>query len=265
MNTNIFDINRFGKYFKYDFKNFISNYGLSLAIISLIPLWGFLIRLLLYFLFSINLYTDSRFPLFSYELSSAIAVIFFGTKVYGKLTERDFCSSWIMIPASKFEKFASMMIIGCIITPAIFITLFGTSDTLMSLFPKYGISAFKNLGTFFGLIDLDFISPFGLAMSEWGNWCINILSFTLGAICFKKNKISKTILILIVIIILLGMGIFAVCGQTSFTSCELMNMLKGLTPENTVAWINILLNTFFTVTIGLLGYAIFLRIKRIQA
>jgi len=265
MNSNIFNINRFGKYLVYDLKNLWNNFGLSLIIISLIPVWGLLIRYLLSFFFGYDLDSGSVFPFISYELAVTVVVMAFGTKVYGHLTKKNACAGWIMIPASRLEKFVSMLVICCIVTPACFISIFGLSDMLMCMIPGYGQSAFEKMGSFVKMINFLDLKPSSLVVTEWGNWCINILAFTLGAIIFKKGKISKTLLAGIALGTIVGFLIFMFAGKASFTSYDISDWLNNMSQEKIEMYFKLFLAGFYLVFLGLLGFGIYLRTKYIQA
>jgi len=265
MNSNILDINRFSKYFLYDLKNLWNNFGLSLIIISLVPVWVYLFRYLLSLLFGYDMGEGNNIPFVTYEIASAVVVMVFGTKVYGNLTRKDACSSWIMIPASKFEKFASLMVMNCVVAPVAFIAVFGLCDLLLGMLPGYGVSAFVKMGNLSNMVEIFNFSPCGLAAAEWGNWCINILAFTLGAMVFKKGKISNTLLILLGLVMAFGLILIAIAGKASFTANDISQLLDNMTPEKVSLWINLLLNLFYLAAIGLLSFGIYMRIKHIQA
>lgn len=264
MNTDIFEIHRFGKYLRYDIRHFLSSYGLNLAVISVIPLWGFLVRFIYCRLSGTILQPESLFPPFTYAVSYAIVTIFFGTKVYGKLTEKRNLSFWIMIPASRLEKFLSMMTIACIVTPVLYIVIFGVADSLMGLVPGYGKTVLSVKDEM--LIDSGFSSTLPLALIQWGNWCIGILVFNLGAIYFKKNKISKTLLVLMLAGLVFTLAAICIVRDDALgLRCRIISMFEGISPEDVARMAKLLLWASYILIISLLGFATYKRIKRFQA
>ena len=143
-------------------------------------------------------------------------------KCYGKLTEKQYGSFWLTLPASKLEKFISMIIITCIIAPLAGILLYIGADALIcAIDPTCGRNLIQG--------GIHFLQNW----SELGHMTLNLvdetltiedaaltkqlleqlnspmlyideifgvtLPFLLGAIFFKSGKTVKTILALFVI------------------------------------------------------------------
>ena len=216
MKTNdIFNFRRFGRYFISDFKTCTANYGLSLITISLLSLIALYV-----FTVGINLIFDGAwegpyigFRLFTFLIVMFCIVVTMPVKCYGKITEKQYGSTWLMIPASKLEKFLSMLIFTIIIAPVTGAALFLGLDALICVIdPTCG----QSLTGFFtsgwtivkDLLEAGVTSD-GIVLPAQGVAFMNklmnpwilfdeipsmILPFVLGAIYFKSGKTVKTIL-----------------------------------------------------------------------
>lgn len=207
----IFSLERFGRYFIHDLRNAKNKYWISLLVLGLMPLTVYLFTILFTFLLE---WKSGSFDLSygrSCQITALLVALFtcllnFPVKVYGDLTDRKAGSSWLMLPASIFEKWLSMVLIVTIVLPLCLGALLLGSDALLSLF--FGgnggpiVSWLSELGRELsdstdGLLNLPVLP---LLFAEWAE---TILVFLLGAIFFKKAKVSKTFLVLI------GLGIVA--------------------------------------------------------
>ena len=141
-------------------------------------------------------------------------------KCYGRLTEKQYGSFWLTLPASRLEKFISMILLTCIITPLAGGILFlGVDSIICALDPTCGKSLMagfcelvRNMGELTGEIDQirlnlgigvhveagaegpdimkQLSSPWLYADEIFGI----TLPFLLGAIYFKSGKTVKTFL-----------------------------------------------------------------------
>lgn len=199
-----------------------------------------------------------------------VVVLTFPTKVYGGITDRRSGSDWLMIPASTFEKWLSMVLITCVVLPLCLSLLLLGSDALLSLaFPHhYGDSLIHNLKllrTGFltytdGALDVSFTAAIFL------NWCEYILLFTLGAVVFKKSKAAKTMLCFLLLTIIVGdISLFVLSGANP----RLTGWLEMEAPdpdnlEQFVSRINILVSVlYFVIFTALLG-GLYCRLRTIR-
>ena len=198
--NNVFDFKRFGNYLVYDLRRAYNNYGLSLLIMGLIPA-------IIYFVFQffslIGSHSVNELPdemKFTGVFIVCMIVIFgAGTRIWGSITEKRAGSAYLMLPASTLEKWLSMGLLVCFIVPAALLVLTFASDAIMGwFFPNtYGTRLFDTgfaRGLFDGLMDAEEGISFNLPALLLLSWCENILVFTLGAVCFKKAKVAKTLL-----------------------------------------------------------------------
>lgn len=221
MDNNIFNMNRFGRYFKTDVINGAMNYGISLLVLAAMPValevfsgiygllfsgqWGTagqMARILMFCLFLIVIITTAP------------------SKMYGSLTDKKEGTQFVMLPVSAFEKFLSMILCSCIIVPVLFVLIYFSLDWLITVLdPDAGLSLVAMAGDLSdkltGLLseiqensanDILF-DPRGL-VNPWlyiDDFIIWPLTFLLGAIWFKKSKIAKTIGCYVAISMILGL------------------------------------------------------------
>ena len=275
--NNVFDFKRFGKYFAYDLNNAWSNYGISALVIGLLPL----IMLIFSVIFELLLQGETapmplqvKFVLFT--VAFLVVVLSAPVKLYGRLTERRVGSDWLMIPASPFEKFLSMAIMLCVVLPVAVFGLFAVCDLLLGwIVPAYGGSMVRQAATDFpGMMALA-TSMNGTGITGGGfialmflSWCVSILPFGLGAICFKKGKAAKTILCIFALEVLLSI-LLVIIFKGGFDSGfdlapKLERLLGDMTAEKVQFLINLFINACYLVVVGGLLVALFFRIKTIK-
>lgn len=217
----IFNLKRFGKYFGSDIKTCWANFGLSLLTISvLFPVVVYIITCA----FNVILTNEWSGPGIELRLSIfAIAmvciVVTMPVKCYGKITEKQYGSFWLTLPASRLEKFLSMVILTCILVPltgaamslGIDAVICGLDHTCGSSIAAEGLDFICNLGekrevTLNLMYESLEIKDAAVAQniiqqlsSPWlyiDEFFGITLPFLLGAIFFKKGKTVKTFLAL---------------------------------------------------------------------
>lgn len=220
MKTNdIFNFRRFGRYFTSDLSTCWSNYGLSLLTISILFPVG------TYFLTNVfNLVLRSTWDgpdiglrSFIFIVATICLIVTMPVKCYGKITEKQYGSFFLTLPASRLEKFVSMFLMTCIIVPVLGFTLhLGTDAILCALDHTCGrnlvagaAELIRNIGDMKELT-MNFVDEtitienaalvqdiLGQINTPWMyiDEIFGItLPFLLGAIYFKNGKTVKTIL-----------------------------------------------------------------------
>lgn len=266
-----FDIRRFGNYLLYDLRNARNYFLISLIVLGLLPIIGFVFAQLLCHLFT-GSWGGETLCIANQISMAGIALITlyisFPVKVYGSITEKRFGSDWIMIPASGFEKWLSMIIVTCIALPLCFGALFLGSDALLSaVIPEYGNSILNRFSGFNEMVaeSTDGILNMNIVPCLYLSWCESILAFTLGALVFKKAKGAKTILAIFAIGTLFSMIVVALFGTTHIDMETLELIGDGtLGVENIVKWFNVAVGCFYTVILAALAGGIYARIKTIK-
>ena len=260
----IFDVNRFGKYFAYDVRSAVSTFGLPMLILGLWPFIWLIFSYLLSFIFGQDISSDQTSRIWPY-VTMVIVGLTFGARVYGGVTDRRKGTDWIALPASALEKTLSLLLVTCVVAPAALLALTAVSNALVSLsVPYFGeILPFKTLGSLISeRTDGNF---FNIPLILWLNWCENILFFTLGALCFKRNKVGKSILCYIGLALLIGILMMLSFHTTSLDSEDVERLLGEVDPARVQTWINVALNVIYAVVFTLLIGGIWARIKTIKA
>jgi len=248
MKTNdIFDLRRFGKYFASDIKTCWANYGLSLLTISI------LLPMIVYILpTAMNLILkatwdgpDMGFRFFVFGMAMFCIVVTMPVKCYGKITEKQYGSFWLTLPASRLEKFITMVIMTCIIVPVTGAVLYLGVDALICALDHTcgnnlvagAIEWFRNLSNLkevtVNLIDEHLkIENASLAQELVRQvthpmlyideiFCIS-LPFLLGAVYFKNGKTVKTFLVIFAVST--AVSIIATPALTTWTKDIMSNL-----------------------------------------
>jgi len=241
--NNTFNPGRFGKYLMFDLRNAKNNFGLSLLINGCIPVIVFFFYQLIFRVFS----GGNPVPSMGTQISAMTVAFFvvlltFPTKVYGNLTNKREGSDFLMVPASSFEKWLSMILISCVILPVCFFVLLFGSDALLSLFfpASWPESIFGKIAELKSVVSEETEGLFKtdgvlLLLAEWPE---SILVFLLGALVFKKGKVAKTFLAIFALSLLVSMiamlfNINIDMELSDWTDAEAVRMLNTL---KTVVW-----------------------------
>lgn len=224
MKNDIFNFSRFGKYFASDIRTCRSNFGLSLLTIALLfPVATYFITTV--FNFVINSVWDGPdmgLRVFVFVVALLCMIITMPVKCYGRITEKQYGSSWLMLPASRLEKFVSMFLLTCIIVPVAGIVLYLGMDALICALDHTcgknliagGMELIRGMGDLQSLtmnfVDENVTIEDAAAVQEIlkqvsSPWLYvdeifaMTLPFLLGAVFFKSGKTVKTFLALFAI------------------------------------------------------------------
>ena len=213
MKNDIFDFKRFGNYFVTDIKNAIANYGWSMIILILSGLIAYIVIGLVNTIYNyswqdmlngvdiewVHANAGSRFS----TMVVAFTMIIFTApaKCYGGLTDKNTGSDFILLPASRLEKFISMILMCCIVIPTVFLAGYLVVDSLIcSVCPEAGKGIIAGISNAVNEIlaeeeiPIEIIDRINLASAIDDTWMI-FLFFLLGALVFKKSKAIKTFLV----------------------------------------------------------------------
>ena len=267
--SNIFDIKRFWNFFLYDLRRAKNNYAVSMLLLGLMPIIIYVVIQFFSLIFGNGV---AKFPdemkYAALGISAFVVILGFGARVYGQLTEKRAGSDYLMIPASTLEKWLSIFLVTCVAAPVVLFVLYFISDGLLGLlFPNsYGTRIF----------DLDFLRGFsdGFVGDEDFfvnlpaililDWMVNILTFTLGAICFKKAKVAKTLLCIFLLGMVLSTVLAIIAGSGHINIDVDWMMAHFNTPDRAASAVNWYMNiTFFGILALILG-GIFYRLRTIQ-
>jgi hypothetical protein len=261
--SNVFDFKRFGNYFGYSLRNGAVNFGLSLLICALMPAVVFVFYELIMLVFSGNFPASSEWLRdFAAVLGLIVAVMIAPAKLFGCITDKSRGTAYLMIPASTFEKWLSVILICILVLPLCFLALMVAGDALMMLI--FG-SAYADQYLFTYLcqsfnLDLGELKLNAFAFG-YADWITGILTYALGAVWFKKAKVGKTLLCMMLLSVIIGL-LFSGVSQEVFFSDE--SLLNGLEPNAAATWVNVFCNAIVWIWAALLAAAIYLRLKTIK-
>lgn len=268
-----FSFQRFWTYFKYDVTQMWRNHSRAALLIG----GASAIFYILWVMFSLVFTQEWHSPMVEARVIMFVAAFtvleLYQVKTYGFLTEKKAGSSWLMIPASRVEKFVSMLLVTLVVIPVLFLVVYLTIDGFLSLVdPTYGKALFTGfLGAYSdilegiaelnGKIDIQ-ISPLGMGLTCFAGFVCNYLYFLLCGICFKRNKLVSAFVILFVVstVLSLLMGVVAPRIFEYFADIEMSEELLR-------SWTNGMLNFSLILSVLLaagFGWGIWRRIKTIQ-
>lgn len=266
----VFNFKRFTNYLAYDLKNALNNYGASLLVVGLLPIITFTLMQVMIWVFSPD-YAGQEVGVSVRVMTILVGIIVVEltapARLYGRITDRRYGSDWFLLPASLLEKFLSMLILMVIVLPLVMGLALLFSDTLVALlFPaRYGENLFTllhgiNLFNLAVVDEPDLSINMNLGSYMLIQWAVNILIFTLGALCFKKAKAAKTILVVLGVSIVLSniVGVLlidAFPSATDFILCD---------PSRAVRLINAYVNVTCFGLVLLVGGGIYYRIRTMQ-
>lgn len=298
MSNDIFNMNRFWRYFKTEFDAFVSRYGISLLVMSTMAVTTDMFNGLISF-FLTGTWQGMIAPLrvMLFVIFATIVLMTSPAKLYGYVTDRKEGSAFLMLPASKLEKYISMVLISCVVVPFIFFVVYMGLDIMVcKIDGTCGISMFSMFTGAREFVD-NFISG-ALLNQEGAAEMLNIfgnaknaiftpllyvddviqltLYFLLGALIFKSSKTGKTL----GCIILLGLSleviltpVFALIGFNTFNTLSAAE-LNAMTPDQLISampavnWTLhhvVLIDTLSDTLVNcLLLFFIWLRLKRIK-
>ena len=159
---------------------------------------------------------------FVFAVAMLCMIITMPVKCYGRITEKQYGSSWLMLPASRLEKFVSMFLLTCIIVPVAGIVLYLSMDALICALDHTcgknliagGMELIRGMGDLQSLT-MNFVDEnvtiedaamvqeiLKQVSSPWlyiDEIFAMTLPFLLGAVFFKSGKTVKTFLALFAI------------------------------------------------------------------
>lgn len=266
--NNTFSAPRFGKYFLNELNGAKYKFGLSALIYGLMPVVFFVFYELIYFITSLGCwsYDAAGNRIFCAFVVIVSLVMSFPSKVYGQVTDKRFGTSYVLAPASVFEKWLSMVLMACVVVPFVVgVLYFGTDSLLGLMFPEaYGRPL---LGIGFSedvaVVLNGSVSMFSVWFVMWLYWCVNVLSFTLGAVFFKRNKSLKTLMVLAAVGFICMLVSFTIVGNAGGGEDFIVRFF-GSEPEDAVRGMFTFLYICAGVQIVILLSLLFARLRNIK-
>ena len=256
----IFNFSRFGCYLVYDLRNAWNNAGFTLLVYGLAPIFFFFFYEICCLVFS-GSFADFglgwRIP-FLFVLM-LVCFTLLPARLYGRVTDRRYGTEFLMLPASTFEKFISMVIVTAVVMPLCLSLMLLVSDTLLGLVfgALYGEPLlFMDNAVLFGVDPLAvagdslYVNFFAGFLVGWWIW---ILFFILGSVFFKKSKVAKTLLSYLLISMVLGVTFSAILLKSQTGTAEAL-FTKDIDIQTVVNFLNVVSNVInFLISAVLLG------------
>lgn len=261
--SNVFDFKRFGGYFTYSLRNGASNFSLTLLLCALMPAVAFVFYELIMLVFNGSFPTSSELMRDLAAVFGLLIIILIApSKLFGCITDKRQGTAYLMIPASTFEKWLTIILICVLVLPLCFIVLMVAGDALMMLI--FG-SAYADGYLFTYLcqsfnIELDCVTINAFALG-YADWITGILIYALGAVWFKKAKVGKTLLCVTLLSIIIGL-LFS--KPLLCDICDAESSMAGLEPDAVATRVNVICNAICAVWTAILAIAIYLRLKTIK-
>lgn len=273
---NTFKISRFGKYLAYDLKRQWKNVGMLALLFAISPAIFYMLYMFFAALFSdeglmrlfFGISTDgptlwTRLGMFAF--TTAIFVMLFPSRAYGKITDKAKGSEWLMLPASRLEKFTSMMLISLVIIPIAYICVYFLSDGAVCLLDKSCGDSLMSFKINSNILDHSIVIPAN------GFWilaaCIveNAIIFLLGGLVFKKWKVVGTVLVLFALNLAFSGLISAIISNADpeWWSDRLLDWTLRHA-DHLDLWVNAMANFGLLLTVTVCGTWSWFRIKRLQ-
>ena len=207
MKNEVFSGKRFRTYFKYDLSAMWHNHFKAALGIGLAGLFFYVIAVLFHLIFTGRWQGPGMGGRIAVFTLAAFALELYQTRTYGYITDKRKGSAWLMIPASTFEKWLSMMIMTLIVVPLIFLAAsFAVDELLVLLDPTMNESFFTSGANALGSMNQTFSELNEEYMTNWSvgklgfltllSFWSSYLFFLLCGLCFRKNKILFGFLVL---------------------------------------------------------------------
>jgi len=209
MKNEVFNGQRFWTYFKYDLTQMWRNHVKAAILIGFSGLFLYIIGIAYNAVFN-QIWAapgfGSRVVVF---LLACFALELFQTRTYGYLTDRRKGSAWLMIPASSFEKWLSMILMTLVVIPVAFVATYTIIDAILAAAdPTYGQLLVGAAQTAIANVQESLVEANNEYSTTWSlgvmtapaliGYACNFLYFLLCGISFKRNKILWAFIILFI-------------------------------------------------------------------
>ena len=272
--SNAFNFNRFGKYLVYDLKRQWRNIGMLMLIFALFPIIFYMLYMFFAALFDgglMKVFTGieingpaiwARFGVFF--AMTAVFVMIFPSRAYGEITDKAKGAEWLMLPASRLEKFVSMLLISLVVIPLAYVAVYLISDAFVCLLDRSCGDSLMSFRINPSMYDDSFVAVNGfwiLASTIAGN----VITFLLGGLMFKKWKVIGTLLVLFALQLILSGLVSAFIANADlewwgkwFEDWAIRHA------DNLDIWLNAFINFWFLLILAVCGTWSWFRIKRLQ-
>lgn len=285
--SNAFNISRFNRLLALDGRNYFKRFGLVLVIIIGVNVVAWAVFSFLPYLEITEVLPLNRYLLIT--LLAAISIAMVPGIAFGDINDKRAGASQMIMPVSTLEKFLSLFLYCCLLTPVLCVVGSLILDTLLALLPfgKYeGFtwsqfvmqfhpkSLIVNAADDENLWDLTFFLnrdyQYWLQMIALPSVCL------FANLIFKKNKVAKTFLVValiwfLVIAVLILVQRSGIDVFTSYSMREMFSRIDTLSREEQLSlcleWLRGRNMVWFVISgsIGLLGYILsYIKLKTLK-
>ena len=227
MKSEVFNGSRFWTYFKYDLAQMWRNHVKAAILIGFSGLILYILGIAFNAIFNSVWQAPGFGARITIFLLACVALELYQTRTYGYLTNRRKGSSWLMIPASAFEKWLSMVLLTLVVIPVAFLGTYTIIDGILALAdPTYGQVLVKAAGEFIEKTNSALVAAneeysttwnLGfMAMPAFAGYICNFLYFLLCGISFKRNKILWAFIILFIASTVLSLVLTSLGLQSNY-------------------------------------------------
>ena len=216
MKNETFQFRRFGEYFRFDCVQTLRHRGRPLLLFAGLGLVYFVVVGLFSLIFTGTWHLPTMPERFGVFLLTMGILELYTAHLYGHLTDRKAGASAILLPASRVEKYVSMLLIALVVVPLGVYAGYMLLDALLTvIFPGIGPAiaggarnALVEFCERIGETDveiLDWVKPSTFVCLCLLSHCLNFLFFLLCGLCFKKFKILGALVVMYGISVLLSL------------------------------------------------------------
>lgn len=272
----IFDFQRFGKYYCSDLKATFNNTWITVLVTALSGIIAYLFSGIMNLMLSGNWGSYGLVGRsITFVIISLTLCITIPAKAYGGFTDKRAGSFFTLVPASALEKFLSMVINTCIIAPLAFVVIFITADSLICLIDSNcgeslislvasGADGLNNmLSDLNSSSDLKILGTGELIFSQIVSFFSFILTFLVGALYFKSHKVGKTILAYIIVSMALSLISSPLIAAFGDSFGDFIQDI-AFDPESAFRWLKVVghtINVLFLIGFNLWAY---FRVKTVK-
>ena len=207
MKSEVFNGQRFWTYFKHDLTKMWRNHVKAAILIGFSGLILYILGIAFNAVFMKTWQAPGFVARVVVFILAAFALELYQTRTYGYLTDRRKGAYWLMIPASSFEKWLSMILMTLVVIPVAFLGTYTIIDSILALSDStYGEllvtaarSASLKANNARTEANQEYATTWNLGfifLPAIVGYICNFLYFLLCGISFKRNKIVWAILIL---------------------------------------------------------------------
>lgn len=243
--NNKFDWNRFCEVVKKDFRNLWPTFGTTMIVLASLPFAVWLMALV----FNRHFVIGPDWRVIMIMMVASLAAIMLPSRLYRTMNLRNEGIYYAMLPASKLEKFLSMLLFTFIVAPVV--TYLGSMviDIILRLMPTGAYHQWLWQG------QMGFPLPVTMEMDDefmpgFHSWLLTAATYTgffaspaiflYAATLFKKHKVLYTFLILYLIefvLTIIAIPVIVVLSQNPNFMEWLYDTFHLMTPERAMNWI----------------------------